>query len=63
MSEKEKLKIEIDKLPEQKAKEVLDYVRFLIKQESEIMSSTLVSEPSLGKDWLKSEEDEAWSNL
>ena len=63
MSEKEQLKIEIEKLPEQKAKEVLDYVRFLIKQENEIMASTLVSEPSLAKDWLKSEEDETWANL
>ena len=43
-------KIEIEKLPEQKAKKVLDYVRFLIKQENEIMSSTLVSEPSLDED-------------
>lgn len=63
MSEKEQLKIEIEKLPEQKAKEVLDYVRFLIKQENEVMASTLVSEPSLAEDWLKSEEDEAWANL
>ncbi|MFV1885228.1 MAG: DUF2281 domain-containing protein [Balneola sp.] len=63
MSEKEKLKIEIDKLSDKKAKEVLDYVRFLIKQENEILSSTLVSEPSLAKDWLTSEEDEAWANL
>ncbi len=63
MSEKEKLKIEIDKLSERKAAEVLDYVRFLIERESEVMSSTLVSEPSLAKDWLKSEEDEAWAHL
>lgn len=63
MSEKEKLKIEIEKLSDQKAGEVLDYVRFLVKQENEVMSSTLVSEPSLAKDWLKPEEDEAWADL
>jgi hypothetical protein len=63
MSDKEKLKQEIDKLPDRKAKEVLDYVRFLVQQENEIMSAALVSEPTLARDWETSEEDEAWKDL
>ena len=63
MSDKELLKQEIEKLPDHKAAEVLDYVRFLITQENEILSSTLVSEPSLATDWLTPEEDEAWKDL
>ncbi|MCG8372722.1 MAG: DUF2281 domain-containing protein [Balneolales bacterium] len=63
MSEKEQLKKEIDKLSDHRAREILDYVRFLVKQESETMTSTIVSEPSLAREWLTSEEDEAWKDL
>ena len=44
--------------------EILDFVRFLkVKGAQEKLKITLLSEPSLQKDWLKPEEDEAWRDL
>ncbi len=64
MSNKELLLNEIDQLPESMLTQVLDYVNFLKsklgKQKSE---TTLLTESSLKKDWLRPEEDEAWKNL
>lgn len=55
---------EIDTLPDEFTREMLDFVRFLkekyIKEQKEI---TLLRESSLRKDWLLPEEDEAWQNL
>jgi len=63
MNDKEILKREIEKIPEHKVQEVIDFVQFLIEKENEQMSLSLVSEPSLKKDWLGAEEDEAWKDL
>lgn len=63
MNNKEKLKREIEKIPDHKVQEVIDFVQFLIEKENEQMNMSLVSEPALKKDWLRSEEDEAWKNL
>lgn len=63
MKDKEKLKREIDKIPDHRIQEVIDFVQFLIEKENEQMNLSLVSEPALKKDWLRPEEDEAWKDL
>ncbi|MDR9419283.1 DUF2281 domain-containing protein [Gracilimonas sp.] len=63
MSDKELLKREIEKIPEHKIQEVIDFVQFLLEKEKEQMNISLVSEPSLKKDWEKPEEDKAWKHL
>tara|TARA_R110002124_G_scaffold76758_2_gene205696 strand:+ start:11746 stop:11937 length:192 start_codon:yes stop_codon:yes gene_type:complete len=63
MTDKQKLKSEIEKLSNEKVSEVLDYVRSLVRQASESFCITLVSEPSLSKNWLRKEEDDAWVDL
>jgi hypothetical protein len=63
MSNKELLKREIEKIPDHKIQEVLDFVQFLLEKEKEQLNISLASEPSLRKDWEKPEEDEAWKHL
>jgi len=64
MNNKEQLLKEIEDVPEGKIQEVIDFIRFLkAKQREEEFGITLVSEPSLARDWDKPEEDEAWSDL
>jgi hypothetical protein len=64
MLSKEKLYKEIDALPEEFTEEIYDFVNFL-KRKYIIanMEPALLSEPSLRKDWLSAEEDEAWQDL
>ena len=64
MTQKDILLKEIEDIPDELLKETLDYLRFLkYKQRNEILETTLLSESSLKKDWLRPEEDEAWKNL
>jgi hypothetical protein len=64
MSTKELLIDEIEGVPEPLLAEVLDFVHFLkAKIVQEKLDIAIMSESSLGKDWLKPEEDEAWQNL
>jgi hypothetical protein len=64
MSKKELLIKEIDQVPEPFLDEVLDFVQFLkTKFIKEKLDSTVASESSLKKDWLRPEEDVAWKNL
>jgi len=64
MSTKEILINEIGEVPEPLLGEVLDFVHFLkTKNVQEKLDIAIISESSLGKDWLKQEEDEAWQNL
>lgn len=64
MTRKEILLKEIENIPDELLKETLDYLRFLkYKQRNESLETTLLSESSLKKDWLRPEEDEAWKNL
>lgn len=64
MSQKEVLIKEIEELPEEKLQEIIDFVRFLkSRQREEELGAALVSEPSLAKDWVKPEEEDAWSDL
>ena len=64
MSTKELLINEIEQVPEPLLNEVLDFVHFLkAKIIREGITTAVASESSLEKDWLRSEEDEAWQNL
>jgi hypothetical protein len=51
-------------LPDFVLEEVLDYVKFLKARIAlERFDTALASEASLGRDWLRPEEDEAWKDL
>ncbi|MBL7178126.1 MAG: DUF2281 domain-containing protein [Desulfobacteraceae bacterium] len=64
MSTKELLMNEIKEVPEPFLTEVLDFVHFIkAKIAREKLDVAVMSESSLGKDWLKPEEDEAWQDL
>jgi hypothetical protein len=64
MNAKELLLKEVENLPEFILEEVWDFLQFLkLKYDKDKLESRLLSESSLQKDWLKSEEDEAWQNL
>lgn len=61
MSTKELLMTEIEQILEPLLNEVLDFVHFLrAKTMRDGIAAAVASEASLGKDWLRSEEDEAW---
>ncbi len=64
MNAKELLLKEVENLPEFILEEVWDFLQFVKrKYDKDKLESSLLSESSLQKDWLKSEEDEAWQNL
>ena len=64
MSTKEELINEIEEAPEPLLSEVLDFVHFLkAKTLREKLDTAIISESSLGKDWLDPAEDEAWQSL
>ena len=64
MSTKEELIREIEKTPTPLLSEVLDFIHFLrAKAIQDKMDIAVMSESSLGEDWLNPEEDEAWKNL
>jgi len=64
MGKKELLMSEIEQVPEPLVDEVLDFVRFLkAKLIRERHETAVAGETSLGKDWLRPEEDEAWQSL
>lgn len=64
MEMKELILKEIEKIPERYLGEILDFIRFLeSKTLKEGIETAIASETSLKKDWLMSEEDEAWKDL
>jgi len=64
MEVKELILREIEKVPERYHMEILDFIRFLeAKALEQRMETAIASESSLGKDWLRAEEDEAWKDL
>jgi len=64
MNTKDLLINEIEEVPEPLLSEVLDFVHFLkTKSLREKLDIAIMSESSLGKDWLDPEEDEAWQSL
>lgn len=62
MSKQQKLEYMISNIPDNKLDIVLAFVEFILRQDAEINNS-LLSEPSLAKDWLSEEENTAWENL
>lgn len=62
MSKQQLLEHLIADIPESKLDIILDFVNFILHDEPDINNS-LLSEPSLAKDWLRKEEDNAWKNL
>ncbi|MBL7081487.1 MAG: DUF2281 domain-containing protein [Candidatus Omnitrophica bacterium] len=64
MEVKELIFKEIENVPEPYLMEILDFIRFLENKVLEQkMELALASEASLGKDWLKPDEDKAWEAL
>jgi hypothetical protein len=64
MNPKELLLKEVENLPEFILEEVWEFLQSLkIKYDKNKLEASLLSESALQKDWLKSEEDEAWQNL
>lgn len=63
MVTKELILNEIEKIPEPLLKEVLDFIRFLKTKSVEGVETAIASESSLRKDWLRPEEDKAWTDL
>ena len=62
IGKKELLINEIEQVPESFLDEVLDFIYFLkAKIAKERLDTAIASESSLKKDWLRPEEDEAWS--
>jgi hypothetical protein len=64
MNAKELLLKEVENIPEFILEEVWSFLQFLkFKYNKDKLETSLLSESSLEKDWLKLEEDEAWQNL
>ncbi len=64
MNAKESIIKEVENIPEFMLEELWDFLQFLkLKYQKEKVETSLLSESSLEKDWLSSEEDEAWKNL
>jgi len=64
MGKRDLLLSELEEVPEPMLDDVLDYVRFLKeKAVAGRMDTAIASESSLGKDWLRPEEDKAWEAL
>lgn len=62
MQIKEVIAHELENLPQQKVAEVLDFIRFLRRQQEDL-DNLKAAETSLGKLWNSPEEDEAWKSL
>ena len=64
MTTKEAIQKEIDQATEPVLEETLAYIRLLkAMREKGISDTSMVSEGSLGKDWLRPEEEAAWQKL
>ena len=63
MSKRELIARQLDRLSEQDLDRLLAYLKSLQDSHDENAVPMLAAEPSLAKDWLTPEEDEAWANL
>ena len=64
MQTKELIQKEIEFFPEPYLEEILDFIHFLKGKASKNGNETMIlSESVLARDWLSTEEDEAWKNL
>lgn len=62
MSTQQMIENLISHAPENKLDIILSFVKFVLHEDEKI-DITLLSEPSLAKDWMSAEEDTAWQNL
>lgn len=63
---KKKIQEYLEHLPDKYLSEILEYLHFLefkSRNENADISSMLLSEDALAKDWITPEEDEAWQHL
>lgn len=63
---KQKIEEYLEHLPDKYLSEIVQYLYFLefkSRNENTDISSMLLSEDALAKDWLTTEEDEAWQHL
>ncbi|OKH39664.1 DUF2281 domain-containing protein [[Phormidium ambiguum] IAM M-71] len=64
MTAKDLIIQEIENIPDFLLDEVLDFLQFIkAKYQQEKLETTILSESSLQKDWLRPEEDAAWQDL
>ena len=64
MTSKQTILEDLQGIPDSLLEEVRDFVRFLKERaRKEQCETALLSEPSLERDWLRPEEDEAWQDL
>ena len=64
MTTKESLLQEIEQIPESLLPEVLEFLQYLkYKHRNKNVETAILSESALAKDWLTTEEDEAWQHL
>ena len=64
IADKEDLQELIEGLPAKDLEKVVDVIGYLnMTRRNKVKDITLASQSSLAKDWLKPEEDEAWSDL
>lgn len=61
MSKQQMIEALISDAPENKLDIILAFVKFVLHDTE--MENSLLSEPSLAKDWLCEEENTAWENL
>lgn len=62
MSKKQIIEDLISTAPDNKLDIILAFVKFILPENSEI-NNTLLSEPSLSKEWMLEEENKAWQDL
>jgi hypothetical protein len=64
LNTREQLIEEIADAPDALLEEAIDFIRFFKSKEAKSsLETTLFSEASLAKDWLRPEEDQAWASL
>jgi hypothetical protein len=64
METKDLIHKEIEFFPEPYLQEILDFIFFLKNKAAKgKMETAILSESVLARDWLRPEEDEAWSDL
>jgi len=64
MTSKQTILEDLQGIPDSLLEEVRDFIRFLKERaRKERYETVLLSEPSLARDWLRPEEDEAWQDL
>ncbi len=62
MSKQQIIENLISSAPDKKLDIIIAFIQFVLNENSE-HSNSLLSEPSLSRDWMKEEEDTAWQDL